>query len=289
MTTCAQKCLALEPLLAVVLSTVPLSGSKNKYATFDKFASKVLVAGQSHQTANQANGELNELIMTAAVQASSRQNGFLESRVTVDEFVNEVYQYLRPALYDKRRMDAIRDVLQGIGKNVTSEPFEAADELKYSFGPGAEDLMKKVKMPWFVIACSHKKLSSKVKECELLLKDCDIAGLVPGKSGDLLDCCAYNWASGTPLCWKFEFRVRSGGYSVGDAITDLKRKCGDPEKQKAKTCHTLLICFRGEGGSECKVDSYKGKLRIILLIGDRKASRHKASRAEKLGKGVHKK
>ena len=80
-------------------------------------------------------------------------------------------------------------------------------------------------MPWLVPACSPEALKNKISETQdgsamdtkHLFSEMHIAGLVPGSSNSRLDATAYRWAPGAPLEWAFEFRCRSGSYSMSTA------------------------------------------------------------------------
>lgn len=133
---------------------------------------------------------------------------------------------------------------------------------------GSEEELPKV--PWLVPACSEEKLGKTMAEYPHLFDDMNVAGLVPTPFGAPFDCKAYEWNSNvkenpklTPS-WLFEFKSRSEGYSMSEAINNLMDKC---EREKVKS-HALLLATRGKGTSGWTAwkDLNSGKLRVILNL-----------------------
>jgi hypothetical protein len=119
-------------------------------------------------------------------------------------------------------------------------------------------------MPWLVPVCSREDLKNAVETAGApLFSGAPIAGLVPGVTNYPFDACAYVWAPGAPLEWVFEFKARSGSYSLADAIRALETKC---RKLSTEKYRAMLVGFAGSATTEVRVWLVEDKLRIVLLL-----------------------
>ena len=144
-------------------------------------------------------------------------------------------------------------------------------------------------MPGLVPAWSHEELKKKISktrfgtgtgtEAEHLFDKMRIAGLVPGSVTSELDASAYLWQCdgedlskcAPSLVWTFEFKCRSGSYSLTEATNALEAKCkaftDNHEKDNPKF-HSMLVAITGNMKSECCIWLQDEKFRIVLLVGN---------------------
>ena len=276
---CVQSCLAMEPVLAVTISiSHSLSG-----AEFRNAFAKVWKETQPQRTAGRVNGELNEYFMFAALQMACRAKEPFPRTLSVRGMVEQLYEYLKMEP-DVLASDIVSEVIEIWNGDVDLSDEYPEQELglltDFHCHEGQDiseiqTLFENTKMPWLVPACSPEKLREKILETrdgsattetqQHLFSGMHIAGLVPaGSNNAIMDATAYRWAPDAPLEWAFEFRGRSGSYSMKDAWKDLGTKC---ENMNSAECHALLVGLTGSKKSQCRVAAQGGKLRIVLLVG----------------------
>jgi hypothetical protein len=136
-------------------------------------------------------------------------------------------------------------------------------------------------MPWFVPACSaNNDYAPKCFEDEdgsgdliTLLKDLNVAALVPGSVNASFDIDAYDWPpkleSSTPeLLWKFEVKSRSNNYSMAKGMIDLIDKCGDKGEEIGEF-NAMLVGVRYQTQSEVHMWKAGKHHRIVVLVAGR--------------------
>jgi hypothetical protein len=139
-------------------------------------------------------------------------------------------------------------------------------------------------MPWLVPACSQQDLKKTREAGAVVFEGANIACLVPGVRKSAFDARAYLWEDSMLEC-VFEFKARSGDYTLKTACGELKRKCGDNTNS-----HAMLLGTTGNATTEARVwlDDVD-KLRIVLVVGNKLAFDPEVALSvvyEKLGRPV---
>jgi len=265
---CTQQCLVRDPLLAMTVST-----SHRFQATkdFRLAIASVMVMSAAERSFSSVSGEYVELFCFAALQAAN--GDFSRARnVSLKKYLVNLCEFLSCFRQQHRLDDRVFHNVDPSSLRQTNWDRLLTEALRTK-DANLERVMKGDRMPWLVPACSESLLRRKIESQRSLLKDfcygnrqnkLPVAGLVPGVTNSRLDVKAITWwpaegeqdADRSLIEWQFEFKGRSGSYSLTDGMRALKEMLGGDDGREAER-HGLVIGF-GQSADGVLVENVNG-------------------------------
>ncbi|KAL3903182.1 MAG: hypothetical protein SGILL_010543 [Bacillariaceae sp.] len=267
---CVQQCLVLEPLLAAALSL----GHDFDPKEFRSAVCSTFPETMAQHTKGCLDGELNELVMFAAIQLACRSRNRKKSEIatqSVSGFITDLQKYLkiqnREENFDLFKYDLKPLTEKKVDPKIATPVYKPYNEEKVNEErrDRAKEMLEE-KLPWLVPACSEARLKDAIDTYgKNVFNGIDIAGLAPGGDTTRTDAKAIAWDTGT-VKWAFEFRARVG-YTFADACKDLTAKC------EGRPYHCMLIASTNDRHSTCQYWTTGDQaefLRVVLVVGNKR-------------------